>query len=102
MLSDWEEQQLAEMEGDLLADKALERMLRAPSRHEQRWLVFRRRFYPVGYLLCALTYMVAVGAKSQPMILAGAGLAGSAAWLVIEVRMSGFLGLFARGLRGLG
>lgn len=101
MLSDWEEEQLAEMELDLRADKALERVLRAPSPFERRWLAVKAQFYPVGFLLCAMTYMVLAGGASQVTILVGAGLTGLAAWVVIELGTDDPWRPLARALLGL-
>jgi len=100
-LNDWEERQLAAIERELRSDKELGRVLAPPTRHERRWLAFRRRFYPVGYLFCALTYMAAALGSSQRNTLVAAYLVGIAFWLVIEIRVLSCKDLPLNGRKGL-
>lgn len=86
MLSDWEEQQFARIEHELGSDKALARVLAAPTERERRWLVVRRHFYPAGYLACAFVYMVLAMGGAQLVTLLGALLVAFVVWIVIEVR----------------
>ena len=86
MLNDWEERQLADIEHGLSSDRALQRVLAAPTRRERRWHVLRRRFYPAGYLASALAYEVAAMGGAQLRTTGSAVLVVLAAWLVLELR----------------
>ena len=102
MLDDWEERQLADIGRELSADGELHRVLAAPSGRERRRLALERRFYPVGYVLCALAYMTAaVGSDQRPLLIA-AYVVAIAFWVVIEVRVAGYQELVLKGLQGLG
>jgi len=102
MLNDWEARQLADIQRGLSSDNGLRRVLGAPGRGERLWLRFERLFYPVGYLLCALTYMTLAVDSSQRWTLLTAYLVVGAFWVFIEVRLLGVKTFVLDGLRGLG
>jgi hypothetical protein len=89
MLSDWEEHRLAEIVEELGSDRALGRVLAAPSRGERLWLFFKAHFYPVGYVLCALGFMVMAMGHDQWVTLAWAVLVAFVSWMVVEWRAAG-------------
>jgi hypothetical protein len=85
MLSKWEQRRLADIGRQLRSDKALRRVLAGPTGRERLWLAVRRRFYPTGYLVCALTYMLLAMGASQLLTLAGTFVVAPAVWVVLEV-----------------
>jgi Protein of unknown function (DUF3040) len=86
MLNDWEQAQLADIGRRLRADRSLGRVITGPTRRERRWLLLRRHFYPAGYLLCAVTYMILATGTNQVRTMVGAVVVGIAVWLVAELR----------------
>ena len=86
MLEDWEQRELWAIEDELSTDKELAKVLSGPTDRQLQLLAARRAFYPMGYLTCAVTYMLCSISSTQLGSLAGAGLAGLAGWLVGLVR----------------
>ena len=101
MLNDWEEHELADIERELRSDPGLARVLAAPTGLERAWLAFKARFYPSGYLLCALTYEILVMGHGQRGMLAWTSLVAACVGVVIEARATGTRAFVVRGLRGM-
>ena len=89
MLEDWERRELASIESELRSDAELARILSPPRRRERWWLAFRRHFYPQGFLLCAIAYMLMALGEAFVATLVQAALVGVAAWTVIAVSAAG-------------
>jgi hypothetical protein len=102
MLDDWEERELAGIERELDSDRALVRLLAAPTRRERRWHTIRRRFYPSGFLACSIAYMLAAMGGAQRRTLVGVVLVAAVAWVVVEVRAVGGQEFLRTGLDGIG
>lgn len=85
-MNEWEARELAGIEEELGADTRLAHVLAGPTRRERRWAFLRRRFYPAGFLLCALAYELASMSGAQTVTLLGAVAALLTAWIVAEVR----------------
>jgi hypothetical protein len=102
MLNDWEQQQLSEMEADLRSDKALGRVLSAPTRRERLWSSFRLHFYPAGYIGCSLVYIFLAMESSLRALVALALLVAFVVGVVLEVRASGLKEFILHGLEGMG
>lgn len=100
MLNEWEERQLAEIEGQLGSDKHLGRVLAGPSGVGRARLRVRRIFYPAGYLSCALAYMVASMSGGQRGTVGWALLVLLVAWLALEVHATGLRQLLLQSLQG--
>ena len=102
MLDDWERQQLSGIERELSTDRSLSRVLAPPNKGQCRRVAFRGRFYPTGYFVCALTYVVMAMGAGQRLLLGGALTAGLTTWIIVEVRAIGAKDFVRGGLRGLG
>jgi hypothetical protein len=102
MLDDWEAKELAAIERELSSDRALVRSLAGPSRRERRWCRLEQRFYPRGFLLCAVVYMLmALGSGQLPLVLESAAV-GLAVWVVLEARAVGIREFVGAGMQGMG
>lgn len=87
MLSDWERRQLEGIERDLRADASLTKLLSDPSLARRSYLVFLHWFYPHGYLVCALVYML-LSLPREFLQLPGALLViGGLTWLILTPRV---------------
>jgi hypothetical protein len=85
MLEDWERRELAIIETELRADAELARVLAPPGRLERHLLAFRRHFYPRGFLVCAIVYMVIALEGAFTGTLIQAALLGAVAWVAIAL-----------------
>jgi hypothetical protein len=102
MLEDWEARELASIEQGLRSDPGLVRRLAGPTRRERRWCRLERRFYPRGFLLGAVVYMLlALGGGQLPLVLESSGV-GLAVWVVLEARVVGVRDFVNAGLQGIG
>ena len=102
MLEDWEAEELADIARGLSSDPVLVRRLAGPTRRERRRRSLERRFYPHGFLVCAVVYMLAAMDGGQvPLVLESVG-AGLAVWVVLEARTVGVREFVSAGLQGMG
>jgi hypothetical protein len=89
MLEEWEQRELASIEGTLRSDSDLARILAPPRPLERHWLMFRRRFYPHGFLLCSVGYMLLGLDGALVGLVIQAVLVGIAGGLVIALSVAG-------------
>lgn len=90
MLSDWEKRSLASIEDELQRDRRLAAFLEGPAGAGGLRATLGRAFYPVGYLSCAVVFMIAsVGISDGALVcsvLGGLGLWGFLAWRAYTAR----------------
>lgn len=102
MLEDWEAEELADIERGLSSDPALVRRLAGPTRRERSWCRLQRRFYPRGFLVCAVVYMLAALDGGQLLVVLESVGVGLAVWVVLEARTVGVREFVSAGLQGMG
>ncbi|GAA1545544.1 DUF3040 domain-containing protein [Nocardioides humi] len=86
MLNDWERRSLASIEDELRRDRHLAALLERLGEPEGRRAAFARRFYPLGYLACAVAYMVASTGLGDGSVLWSGLLCGLGLWGLVEWR----------------
>jgi len=88
VLSDWERQQLLEIERELSSDASLAHELAKLSGQGHGLPGFWQRFYPVGYLLSAVTYMLMSMAGTAAKGLGGTLVVVWTVWVAEQLRRS--------------